>query len=80
MRFVMMEHLLPPDEVLAFLRNLAGALAAFTAELERQTAGTDLSHRHPRLALDHGLAVHRASLRWAEHTIAALSAAPAPSP
>lgn len=79
MRFAMMEHLLPPEEVLAFLQSLADALAAFTAQLERYTAATGLSDRHPRLALDHGLAVHRASLRWAERTIAALSAAPAPS-
>ncbi len=68
MRFVMMEHLLPPDEVLAFLQNLADALAALTAQLEQYAAGAaDLTNRHPRLALDHGLAVHRASLRWAEH-------------
>ena len=80
MRFVMMEHLFPREEVLKFLQDLADALAAFTAELERYTAGTDLSARHPGLALGHGLAVHRASLRWAEHAIAALSAAPAPSP
>jgi DNA-binding PadR family transcriptional regulator len=79
MRFVMMEHLFPRDEVLKFLQNLADALAAFTADLERHTADTDPNARHPRLALDHGLAVHRASLRWAEQTIAALSAAPAPS-
>jgi hypothetical protein len=65
--------------VLAFPQSLADALAAFTAQLERYTAATGLSDRHPRLALDHGLAVHRASLEWAEHTIAALSAAPAPS-
>ena len=75
-RFVMMEHLLPLDEILAFLQSLAGALAAFTAQLERAAAAADVSDRHPRLALDHGLAVHRASLEWAEHTIAALSAAP----
>lgn len=79
MRFVMMEHLFPRDEVLKFLQNLADALAAFTADLERHTADIDLNARHPGLALDHGLAVHRASLRWAEQTIAALSAAPAPS-
>ncbi|MDX6393360.1 MAG: hypothetical protein QOJ73_4423 [Streptosporangiaceae bacterium] len=79
MRFVMMEHLFPRDEVLKFLQNLADALAAFTADLERHTADTDPNARHPGLALDHGLAVHRASLRWAEQTIAALSAAPAPS-
>ena len=80
MRFVMMEHLLPPEEVLRFLQNLTDALAAFTAGLERYTAAADLSDRHPRLALDHGLAVHRASLQWAQHAIAALSAAPAPAP
>ena len=79
MRFAMMEDLFPPDEVLAFLQDLANALAASTAALERYIAAADLGGRHPRLALDHGLAVHRASLRWAEHAIAALSAVPAPS-
>jgi DNA-binding PadR family transcriptional regulator len=74
-RFVMMEHMLPREEVLGFLQNLKDALAAFTGELERHAVATDLNNRHPGLALDHGLAVHRASLRWAEHTIAALSAA-----
>jgi len=80
MRFVLMEHLLPPDEVLRFLQHLTGALAAFTAELEHYTAAADLRDHHPRLALDHGLAVHCASLQWARHTIAALSAAPAAAP
>jgi len=74
MRFVMMEHVLPPADVLAFLRSLADALAAFTAQLERYAAASDGNdQRHPRLALDHGLAVHRASLRWARKTIAQLS-------
>jgi DNA-binding PadR family transcriptional regulator len=81
MRFVMMEHLLPPDEVLTFLQNLRDALAALTAQLEQYAAGPDdLDNRHPRLALDHGLEVHRASLRWAEHTIAAFSAVPSAHP
>jgi DNA-binding PadR family transcriptional regulator len=79
MRFAMMEHLFPPGEVLAFLQDLANALAQFTAGLEHYTAGADLGGRHPRLALDHGLAVYRASLRWAEHAIAELSAVPAPT-
>jgi DNA-binding PadR family transcriptional regulator len=79
MRFVMMEHVFPREEVLQFLGNLADALAAFTTELERYAAASDLSDRHPGLALDHGLAVHRASLQWAEHAIAALSPAPADS-
>src|SRR5215470_8879021 len=67
MRFVMMEHLFPPHEVLTFLQNLADALTAFTTELEQYAAATHMPGRHPRLALDHGLAVHRASLRWAKH-------------
>lgn len=83
MRFVMMEHLLPPEEVLTFLRSLADALGAFTAGLEKyagldgleqHTRDKDIHDRHPRLALDHGLAIHRASLHWAEHAIEALSA------
>ena len=76
MRFVMMEHLLAPDQVLRFLRDLADALAAFTTELGRHAAATDPSSGHARLALDHGLAVHRASLRWTEDTIATLSTSP----
>ena len=42
-------------------------------------ATAQLDDRHPGLALDHGLAVYRASLRWTRHAIAALRAAPAPS-
>jgi DNA-binding PadR family transcriptional regulator len=76
MRFVMMEHLLPSDQVLSFLRDLADALTPFTADLERHAAATDHSSSHARLALDHGLAVHRASLAWTERSIAALSARP----
>jgi DNA-binding PadR family transcriptional regulator len=79
MRFVMMERLFSREEVLGFLQDLTAALTAFTAGLERYAAGADLTDQHPRLALDHGLAVHRASLQWAEHAIAALSAVPAPS-
>ncbi len=74
MRFVMMEDRLPPEEVLTFLQDLADALAALTTQLERYAEVPELTARHPRLALDHGLAVHRASLRWTERTITALSA------
>jgi hypothetical protein len=76
-----MERLLSPAEVLAFLQHLADALAALTAQLEQYSGVADLTDRHPRLAIDHGLAVHRASLQWAERTIAALCqdcAGPAP--
>jgi DNA-binding PadR family transcriptional regulator len=80
MRFVMMEHLLPPEEVLTFLQNLAETLAALTAQLEQYAATADFPGRYSRLALDHGIATHRASLRWAEQTVAALSADPRCAP
>jgi DNA-binding PadR family transcriptional regulator len=79
MRFVMMEHVFSRDEVLAFLNNLSDALAAFTAQLEQYAAVPPAGDRHPRLALDHGLAVHRASLEWAGRAIAALHPAPTAS-
>jgi len=76
---VMMEHASSREEVLSFLGDLKDALAAFTAGLERYAGATaQLDDRHPGLALDHGLAVYRASLRWTRHAIAALRAAPAP--
>jgi DNA-binding PadR family transcriptional regulator len=74
MRFVMMEDLFAPEEVLAFLRSLADALGPLIGQLEHYVAASGDSRAHPRLAVDHGLAVHRASLEWAERTIAALSA------
>ena len=81
MRFVMMEHASSREEVLSFLGDLKDALATFTAGLERHvTATARLDDRHPGLALDHGLAVHRASLRWTRHAIAALRAAPVSGP
>jgi DNA-binding PadR family transcriptional regulator len=81
MRFVMMEHASSREEVLGFLDNLKDALAASTSGLERYVAATaQFDERHPGLALDHGLAVHRASLRWTRHAIATLRATPVPGP
>jgi hypothetical protein len=74
MRFAMMEKRLPPAEVITFLQSIADALAAFVAQLEGSMAAADFPGQHPRLALYHGLVVYRASLRWAEYAIAALSA------
>jgi len=74
MRFVMMEQAFSQEDALTFLRSLADALAGFIEGLERYATSDDLGTRHSRLALDHGLSVHRASLEWAERTIAALSA------
>jgi DNA-binding PadR family transcriptional regulator len=73
MRFVMMEHVLARDEILAFLADLREALAGFTSGLARYAA-TAHPGGHPGLALDHGVAVYAASLQWAEQTIKALSA------
>ncbi|HSZ40852.1 MAG TPA: PadR family transcriptional regulator [Trebonia sp.] len=80
MRFVLMEQVVSPDEVLEFLRSFADAMAAFTAQLEKYAGasdgGADGGAGHARLALEHGLAVHQASLRWARDTITALLTAP----
>lgn len=73
MRFVMMEHLLPTTEVLAFLHTLADALEDFINAVERYQGSAALPGRHPRLALQHGIEVHRASLRWTHETIAILA-------
>jgi DNA-binding PadR family transcriptional regulator len=74
MRFAMMERVLSRTDVLAFLHGLAEALAAFVAQLEQSAATAGSAESYARLALDHGLAVHRASLRWAEQAIGDLSA------
>jgi DNA-binding PadR family transcriptional regulator len=74
MRFVMMESLFPAEEAVEFLRSFADALAEFTGGLERYAATADPGTRFARLALDHGVAVHRASLQWAGRTISELSA------
>jgi len=79
-RFVMMEHAFERDEVLRFLVSLRDSLAEFTAGLERYAAAPPDGDLHPRLALDHGLAVYRASLEWTEQAIATLRAAPAKQP
>src|SRR5580692_3544261 len=41
MRFVMMEHLLPPEEVLTFVQSLADRLAALTAQLKQYAEAAD---------------------------------------
>jgi DNA-binding PadR family transcriptional regulator len=73
MRFVMMERQLPRAEVVAFLSSLQAALADFVAAIERFTARMEATGQHGPLALEHGIAVHRASLEWTGRAIAALS-------
>lgn len=76
MRFVMMEHLVPAEEIRAFLLSLASALEAFVRGMEGYvaTSAADLNGRHPLLALRHGIEVHRASLDWARSALADLTA------
>lgn len=76
MRFVMMEGLLSRDEVLGWLRDLMDALSVFVADVERYRAAVVAGPSHAALALDHGVAVHRASLAWARGTWEMLATAP----
>jgi DNA-binding PadR family transcriptional regulator len=74
LRFVLMADVLPPDEVLAFLASLRTALAGFVAALEQAAAGPDVAASPAaRLAVEHGLAVHRASLAWTGQAISTLT-------
>jgi PadR family transcriptional regulator, regulatory protein AphA len=74
LRFVMMADVLPPDEVLLFLADLRAALTRFVATLEQASAGPDLAANiAARLAVEHGLAVYRASLAWTEQAAVALA-------
>ena len=75
LRFVMMVDVLPADEVAGFLASLRAALAGFVAALEQATARPDVGGNvGARLAVEHGLAVHKASLAWTEQAITTLAA------
>jgi PadR family transcriptional regulator, regulatory protein AphA len=74
MRFAMMENHMEREEVLAFLKDLADALDGFVSGMEQYVAsGAQSSRRHAQLALEHGIAVHRASLEWTRSAMAALA-------
>ena len=78
LRFVMMAQALPPEAVVEFLAGLRAALAEFVATLEQAAAALDAADDpYARLALEHGLAVHRASLAWTEQAMARLASAAA---
>jgi DNA-binding PadR family transcriptional regulator len=75
LRFAMMAPALPEETVRAFLVSLRAALAGFVAALERQVDAMDTDgNPYAALAVEHGLAVHRASLAWAEQAITRLTA------
>lgn len=73
LRFVLMADALPADEVLGFLASLRAAMAGFVATLEQASAAPDVAANiAARLAVEHGLAVYRASLAWTEQAISTL--------
>lgn len=73
LRFVMMSDVLPADEVLGFLASLRTALAGFVAGLQQASTGPGAgANTAARLAVEHGLAVYRASLAWTEQAISTL--------
>jgi PadR family transcriptional regulator, regulatory protein AphA len=81
MRFAMMEGQLEQAEVLTFLRSLAAALDGFVAGLQKYVAsGADADRQHAQLALEHGIAVHRASLEWTRSACARLSSCGSSAP
>jgi DNA-binding PadR family transcriptional regulator len=76
MRFAMMEQVIEPEHVTAFLEDLAGALDGFVSGMERYLAsGAAPGTPHVTLAVEHGIAVHRASLEWARSAIKTLRGA-----
>ena len=73
MRFSLMENYLERAEVLAFLADLGDALDGFVAGVEQFAASRQGAlGQHALLALEHGIATHRASLEWVRSAMAAL--------
>jgi hypothetical protein len=64
---------LPEEEVIEFLASLRAALAGLVASLEQSASATDAAaNPYAGLAVEHGLAVRRASLAWAEQAVSKL--------
>jgi DNA-binding PadR family transcriptional regulator len=77
MRFSLMENYLERAEVIAFLADLGDALDGFVRGMEQFAASRQGTLRqHALLAIEHGVAIHRASLEWVRSTKAALSETP----
>ena len=73
MRFSLMENYLERAEVIAFLADLADALDAFVTGVEQFAASRQGTlGQHALLALEHGIAIHQASLEWVRSAMAAL--------
>jgi hypothetical protein len=73
MRFSLMEKYLQRSEVIAFLGDLGRALDGFVRGMEEFIASRPETMRgHALLALEHGIAIHRASREWVGSAMAAL--------
>jgi len=73
MRFSLMENYLERAEVIAFLADLGDALDGFVRGVEQFVVSRQGTLReHALLALEHGIAIHRASLEWVRSAMAAL--------
>ena len=73
MRFSLMEKYLERAEVIAFLADLGDALDGFVTGVEQFAAARQGAlGQHALLALEHGIATHRASLEWVRSAMAAL--------
>jgi DNA-binding PadR family transcriptional regulator len=74
MLFSVMAKYLERAEVIAFLADLGGALDGFVTGVEQFAASRQGTlGQHALLALEHGIAVHRASLEWVRSAMATLS-------
>jgi hypothetical protein len=68
-----MENYLERAEVIAFLTDLGDALDGFVTGVEQYAASRQGTlGQHALLALEHGIATHRASLEWVRSAMAAL--------
>jgi DNA-binding PadR family transcriptional regulator len=77
MRFSLMENYLERAEVIVFLASLGDALDGFVRGMEQFVASRqETLGQHPLLALEHGIAIHRASLEWVQSAMAALGETP----
>jgi DNA-binding PadR family transcriptional regulator len=77
MRFSLMENYLERAEVIAFLADLGDALDGFVRGMEQFAASRQATLRqHALLAIEHGVAIHRASLEWVRSATAALGETP----
>jgi DNA-binding PadR family transcriptional regulator len=73
MRFSLMENYLERAEVIAFLADLGDALDGFVRGMEQFVASRqEALGQHALLAVEHGIAIHRASLEWVRSAMAAL--------